>query len=34
VLAIGPTLVVLNGLVENIGLYLNDLVALAFCKSH
>lgn len=30
VLLAGPTLFVLNGLVENIGLYLNDLMALAF----
>lgn len=30
VLLVGPTLFILNGLVEHIGLYLNDLVALAF----
>jgi choline/glycine/proline betaine transport protein len=30
VLLVGPTLFVLNGLVEDIGLYLNDLVKLAF----
>jgi choline/glycine/proline betaine transport protein len=30
VLAVGPTLFVLNGLVEHIGIYLNDLPALAF----
>ena len=30
VLVVGPTLFVLNGLVEHIGLYLNDLIALAF----
>ena len=30
VLIIGPTLFILNGFVENLGLYLNDLVALAF----
>ena len=30
VLLIGPTLFVLNGFVENIGLYLNDLMRLAF----
>lgn len=30
VLLVGPTLFILNGLVENIGLYLDDLAALAF----
>jgi choline/glycine/proline betaine transport protein len=30
VLIVGPTLFVLNGLVEHIGIYLNDLPALAF----
>ena len=30
VVVIGPTLFVLNGLVENVGIYLNDLVALGF----
>lgn len=30
VLLVGPTLFVLNGLVEHIGIYLNDLMALAF----
>lgn len=30
VLAVGPTLFILNGLVEHLGLYLNDLPALAF----
>jgi choline/glycine/proline betaine transport protein len=30
VLIIGPTLFVLNGFVENLGLYLNDFMALAF----
>jgi choline/glycine/proline betaine transport protein len=30
VLLVGPTLFVLNGLVEDIGIYLNDLVKLAF----
>ena len=30
VLLVGPTLFLLNGLVEHIGLYLNDLTALAF----
>jgi choline/glycine/proline betaine transport protein len=30
VLLVGPTLFVLNGLVEDLGIYLNDLVKLAF----
>ena len=30
VLLVGPTLFVLNGFVENVGLYLNDLAALSF----
>lgn len=30
VVLVGPTLFLLNGLVEHIGLYLNDLMALAF----
>lgn len=30
VLLVGPTLFILNGLVEDIGIYLNDLAALAF----
>jgi choline/glycine/proline betaine transport protein len=30
VLLVGPTLFILNGLVEDLGLYLNDLVRLAF----
>jgi choline/glycine/proline betaine transport protein len=30
VLLVGPTLFVLNGLVEDIGIYLNDLVKLSF----
>jgi len=30
VLVVGPTLFVLNGLVEHLGLYLNDLARLAF----
>jgi len=30
VLLIGPTLFILNGLVEDVGLYLNDLIKLAF----
>jgi choline/glycine/proline betaine transport protein len=30
VVAVGPTLFLLNGLVENVGLYLGDLVRLAF----
>jgi len=30
VLIVGPTLFVLNGFVENVGFYLNDLMALSF----
>ncbi len=30
VLIVGPTLFVLNGMVENVGIYLNDLIALGF----
>jgi len=30
VLLVGPTLFILNGLVEDVGIYLNDLIRLAF----
>ena len=30
VLLVGPTLFLLNGMVENVGIYLNDLIALGF----